>query len=56
MGVLKSLTIKISVHICADPETFSGGMGEGVQLQTRLGPASDQGGSEKVLPFQNPYP
>ena len=30
-----------------DPEHFVGGV---------RGPASDQGGSYKVLPFQNPYP
>ena len=26
-----------------------------VQLQTRVGPDSNQGRSNKVLPFQNPY-
>ena len=27
-----------------------------VQLQTRVGPDSNEGRSNKVLPFQNPYP
>ena len=27
-----------------------------VQFQTRVGPASEQGGSDKVLSFEYPYP
>ena len=35
------------ITACADPKNFL----REVQLQTRVGPASNQGGSDKVLPL-----